>query len=213
MTHLNSTKSTKPIEAPRADRERRDPIGSHSLRPWKGLFLLAIAWLACREASDIRARLFHEPNRPPAHARVCAYMLMQNGEVLGTVTRPGVSPLREVAAQTGVTLPWTFPGPDELVPCDRIVELDRPPEQRALQPISGRALIALGVPLDVNTARAEDLEALRGIGPKLAGRIVEHREKHGPYRSMEELAAIVGVGPKKLEAMSGLLAVKSELRP
>ncbi|MCB9367040.1 MAG: helix-hairpin-helix domain-containing protein [Calditrichaeota bacterium] len=59
----------------------------------------------------------------------------------------------------------------------------------------------LARPIDVNTAEANDLERLPGIGPVLALRIVSHREQNGPFRSVDELENVSGIGPKKLEAL------------
>ena len=52
-------------------------------------------------------------------------------------------------------------------------------------------------PLDLNTATAAELDALPGIGPVLAARIVEHR-RHGAFRSVEELLSVPGIGPRLL---------------
>lgn len=56
-----------------------------------------------------------------------------------------------------------------------------------------------GFPIDVNRASEADLTALRGIGPTLARRIVAYREANGPFRSVEELAQVKGIGAAKLE--------------
>ena len=50
------------------------------------------------------------------------------------------------------------------------------------------------VRLDLNCATAEQLQELPGIGPALAGRILEYREKNGPFRSPWELTAVSGLG-------------------
>ena len=56
-------------------------------------------------------------------------------------------------------------------------------------------------PLDLNTAAAEELAQLPGIGEVLAERIVTYREEHGPFTSAEELLNVSGIGEKKLEAL------------
>jgi competence protein ComEA len=55
--------------------------------------------------------------------------------------------------------------------------------------------------VDLNRASAAELDALPGIGPVLARRIVEHRERAGPFRSTDELRAVRGVGPRLLERL------------
>lgn len=52
--------------------------------------------------------------------------------------------------------------------------------------------------INLNTADAAALEELPGIGPALAERIVDHRESHGDFGSLEELAAVSGIGPAVL---------------
>lgn len=53
--------------------------------------------------------------------------------------------------------------------------------------------------LNINTATAEELMLLNGIGEVLAQRIVEYREAHGPYKELSELLNIEGIGTAKLE--------------
>lgn len=55
--------------------------------------------------------------------------------------------------------------------------------------------------INVNTASAEELERLPGIGPALAERIVSHRQAHGPFASLDDLTDVPGIGRAKLEAL------------
>ncbi len=55
--------------------------------------------------------------------------------------------------------------------------------------------------IDLNRADARELDQLPGIGPVLAARIVEHRRLAGPYRTVEELLAVRGIGPALLERL------------
>ncbi|SHK21860.1 ComEA family DNA-binding protein [Rhodothermus profundi] len=63
-------------------------------------------------------------------------------------------------------------------------------------------------PLNVNTATAEELERLPRIGPVLARRIVEYRKTHGPFRHVDELEAVPGIGPKTLQELRPLIRVE-----
>jgi len=62
-------------------------------------------------------------------------------------------------------------------------------------------------PLDLNRADARALDALPGVGPVLAGRIVEQRRRYGPFRRVEDLLAERGVGPRLLARLAGRVAV------
>jgi len=63
-------------------------------------------------------------------------------------------------------------------------------------------------PLDLNTATASQLETVPGIGPALAGRIVEYRKQHGPFKTYEELDRVNGIGKATLEKFRPYLYVK-----
>ena len=62
--------------------------------------------------------------------------------------------------------------------------------------------------LNLNTATLRDLETLPGVGPVLARRIVEFREKKGGFKRLEELLAIPGISEKKWKLIRGMVEVK-----
>ncbi len=61
-------------------------------------------------------------------------------------------------------------------------------------------VMALAAPVDVNTADAETIaDSLQGVGPSKARAIVEYRQKHGPFRSPDDLALVKGIGERTVE--------------
>ena len=62
-------------------------------------------------------------------------------------------------------------------------------------------------PLDINAATAAELEGLPGVGPVTAAAIVEYRERVGPFRSVEGLDEVTGIGPVKLSRIAHLVTV------
>jgi competence protein ComEA len=68
--------------------------------------------------------------------------------------------------------------------------------------------VALLLILNLNTATARELETLPGIGPALARRIVEFREKKGGFRRVEELLVIPGISERKWKAIRDKVEVK-----
>lgn len=56
-------------------------------------------------------------------------------------------------------------------------------------------------PIDLNSATAEQLDTLDGVGPATAAKILAYRTAHGGFRSVDELAEVPGIGPKKLAAL------------
>jgi competence protein ComEA len=63
--------------------------------------------------------------------------------------------------------------------------------------------------LDLNRATEQDLEALPGIGPVLAERIVEYRQVRGVFRDVEQLRRVKGIGKKKFDRIRSLVGVTS----
>jgi competence protein ComEA len=63
-------------------------------------------------------------------------------------------------------------------------------------------------PVNINTASAELLEKLPGVGPKTAERIIEYRTEHGRFSAVEELLDVKGIGPKKMEKIRPLATVR-----
>lgn len=57
--------------------------------------------------------------------------------------------------------------------------------------------------IDINKADRETLIDLPGIGEVLADRIIEYREQHGDFPSLEGLSAVKGIGQKKIDALRG----------
>jgi competence ComEA-like helix-hairpin-helix protein len=53
--------------------------------------------------------------------------------------------------------------------------------------------------IDINTAGADELTMLRGVGPVTAEAIVAHRAEHGPFRALEDLEQVHGIGPATVE--------------
>jgi competence protein ComEA len=60
-------------------------------------------------------------------------------------------------------------------------------------------------PVDLNSATVEQLDALPGIGPTTAQKIVDYRNEHGPFTSVDDLDAIPGIGPARIDSLRGLV--------
>ena len=61
-------------------------------------------------------------------------------------------------------------------------------------------------PVHLNTATLEQLDALPGVGPVTAQKILDYRQEHGAFGSVDELDAIPGIGPARLEQLRDLVA-------
>ena len=59
--------------------------------------------------------------------------------------------------------------------------------------------------ISLSSASATQLEELPGVGPVTAARIIAHREENGPFRAVEELAAVSGIGQARIEAIRDMV--------
>ena len=133
--------------------------------------------------------------------------------VVGSVSRPGLVTLPEGArvadavAAAGGLLPDADPASVNLA----AVVADGQQVVVGLPGAPGAAGTTGGAtgsgPVDLNTATATDLDALPGIGPVLAQRIVEHRERNGPFRTVEQLDDVPGIGPATYTELAELVTV------
>ena len=62
-------------------------------------------------------------------------------------------------------------------------------------------------PVNINTASSEELQTVPGIGPVTAEKILHMRKSYGAFKSVDDLLAIRGIGPKRLEKMRKFLTV------
>ena len=74
-------------------------------------------------------------------------------------------------------------------------------------PVAGAGVGEAGgppqAPVSLNTATAEQLDTLDGVGPATASKILDYRRQHGGFRSIDDLGEIPGIGPKRLAALRG----------
>ena len=138
--------------------------------------------------------------RMPASARVIDLLNAAGGPSAGA-DLSGINLAAGLA--DGVRVYFPRSGEDPPVEVD-IVPV--PPEHAATGEAEVGATLPPG-PLDINAATAAELEGLPGIGPVTAAAIVEHRERVGPFRSVDALEDVTGIGPVKLGRIEHLVTV------
>ncbi|MBV8257257.1 MAG: ComEA family DNA-binding protein [Actinobacteria bacterium] len=135
-------------------------------------------------------------------------------DVAGAVRRPGLYRLREgtriadaVASAGGATAKAALDSVNLAAPLADGEQVVVPARGAAgtpadFPPAAGSSPAA---PLDLNTATAEQLDALPGIGPSTAAKILAYRQTHGPFHSVDELDAVPGIGPSRIAQLKGLV--------
>ena len=68
-------------------------------------------------------------------------------------------------------------------------------------------------PVNINTASSEELQHVPGIGPATAQKILQMRKAYGPFKSVDDLLAIRGLGEKRLDKMRKYLTVGKTIAP
>jgi competence ComEA-like helix-hairpin-helix protein len=110
------------------------------------------------------------------------------------------------AAEAGQWLEYTAEGADTLDPAMSSVLRQRAEGELALDRLRTRPLEP-GERIDPNSAPAEELDRLPRVGAALAERIVTYRVANGPFRSIDDLGAVSGIGPALLEGIGPHLAL------
>lgn len=146
---------------------------------------------------------------PPALPDVIVHVAGQVARP-GLVRLPGGSRVADaVEAAGGVTRPRAAESVNlaRLVVDGEQIYVGGSGGAEGLPAATGAGAVATASPLDLNTATVEQFDALPGVGPVIAGRIVEWRTLHGRFRSVEELAEVSGIGDAILANLRPLVRV------
>ncbi|RBY78531.1 competence protein ComEA [Blastococcus sp. TF02-09] len=210
-----------PGPAVRWDPGRR---GARSL--WIAGLLAALLLVAWTWADRPRVEPAPEPATgsaaPPAPTSSPAV-----GEAAGTATPVVVAVVGQVARPGLVTVPTGSRVADALEAAGGLLPGTDPASVNLAALVTDGQQIAVGVPgvagsqpapsagggaaggglVDLNRATAQELDALPGIGPVLAQRIVDHRDEQGPFRSVDQLDDVPGIGPTIFAELAELVTV------
>ncbi len=143
----------------------------------------------------------------PSGAGVVVVAVVGQVVTPGLVTLPVGSRVADAVSAAGGLLPGTDPATVNaaaLLVDGQQIAVGVPGASPAGAATEGAAP---GGPLDLNSAGLADLDALPGIGPVLAQRILDHRAQHGPFRSVQELDDVSGIGPALFAEVSPLVTV------
>ncbi len=66
---------------------------------------------------------------------------------------------------------------------------------------------SMQAPVNLNQASAEELTKLKGIGPKMAERILAYRKEHGPFKTVDQIVEVKGIGNAKFQKLKDKITV------
>lgn len=191
------------------------PLGVHGRRVLAaGILALVLVVVAWRHAAAGAGAPLRVPPVVPTHASpAAAAARLLVVDVVGAVRRPGLVRLPEgsrvadaIARAGGLRRAAERAGVNFAAPVSD--------GQQVVVPQHG-AVVAAGAgagpasassgPVSLSSATVEQLDALPGVGPVTAEKIVAYRQQHGSFRSVDELDAISGIGPSRIADLRGLV--------
>ena len=178
---------------------------------------LAVTRLLGSPASSGSAMLTRAPIVPPAASATGAGAGTVVIDVVGAVRQPGLYHLNQgariadaVARAGGATPKADLAAVNLAAPVadgEQVVVPRRGAATAGVGAVPGAAGSAAPQgPVHLSTATLEQLDALPGVGPVTARKILDYRAKHGAFHSVDELDAVPGIGPARLDTLRDLVA-------
>jgi competence protein ComEA len=189
------------------------PLGVHGRRVLAAavlaLVLVVVAWRHAAAGSPAPLRV--APIAPARAAPAVAARLLVV-DVVGAVRRPGLVRLREgsrvadaIAHAGGLARGAERAGVNFAAPVSDGQQVLVPQRGAVAAGAGAGAASSASGPISLSSATAEQLDALPGVGPVTAEKIVAYRQQHGAFRSVDELDAISGIGPSRIADLRGLV--------
>ena len=183
------------------------------------LLVVAVALVAVLALAGRALLRPSDPSVPPpvhvARAAAPAKAAQLFVDVVGAVRRPGLYRVPDGARVADAVRRAGGPTPKaqlELVNlAARVADGEQVVVPRrgvvgAVAPAGGGGSAAPAGPVHLNSATLEQLDALPGVGPVTAQKIVAYRQQHGGFGSVDELDAVPGIGPARLADLRNLVA-------
>jgi competence protein ComEA len=177
-----------------------------------GVALLLVLFLGNRLLHRSAQPAVPPPVRVAAPARSVPARAPLFVDVVGAVRRPGLYRLRDGARVADAVRRAGGPTAKAQLELLNLAALISDGEQVVVPRAGAGGAVgtaggaAPGGPVHLNSATLEQLDALPGVGPVTAQKILDFRQAHGAFGSVDELDAVPGIGPARLETLRDLVA-------
>lgn len=179
-------------------------IGTFLTGLFIGLLTAGLLLLFIDEPQSYPIQLLPPPTQKPIQVHVAGAVAnpgvfeVPEGSIIQIAVDMAGGPLED-AALDAVNLAATVEdGQQVFIPTRSVTPANPSSGGSVVDPLSGEKI-------NVNTASTPELEILPGIGPSLASKIIEYREAHGRFNVPDDLLAVPGIGPAKLEEIRDLI--------
>jgi competence protein ComEA len=136
----------------------------------------------------------------PTDSGDCGYQMVVDRKVLGTLFLDKPTTIEKISEAIGYH-GASGSQEEKVVPCGSVIIFDRGGRLLEIQRLSGAQIVACGKRIDLKSATGEDIRSVPGIGPGLARRIEEHANAFGPFKNVDDLAKVKGIGPRKTQEL------------
>lgn len=181
-----------------------EPPADRAPKPAYGLIAIAVVAIVASSFS-----VFPGPELDDAAEFMdgkCPYQVRKGTNCLGTYFFPSEQTTARILEKAGLVVPPELERDIKLLPCNSVIDVDDPVITYRYPGLSGEMLLTARQPIDLNNASVHDLQALPGIGPHRAARILRYRELHGPFGRPADLTFVTGIGPKSVSRLTPLIA-------
>ena len=182
-----------------------------------GLLAVGVIWIIARRPEGKPVTLIPPaPTATPVPLRVHVtgavaapgvYQLAPGSIVQDAITAAGGAAADGNPGRLNLAAPLTD-GQQVVVPSNSQPTAPAPATGATQPPASNPSAPSSSNKVNINTATAEELEALPEIGPATAAKIVDYRTAHGPFKTIEEITAVKGIGPATFETIKDLITVE-----
>jgi len=176
-----------------------------------GLIVLGLAVMVLQVLSRVEGVYSGRSQKLTSRRGDCVYQVFIDDMPLGVACADQPTSITALLDILGEKSANRWVNHSDPVRCNRIIRLSTKTLSASDEKLPGRVLLLAGKRIDINTADAENLSAVPGLGRSLARKVVRFRDSYGPFPRIEDLARVPGIGTEKIRRLEAYLKVGSSV--